>query len=312
MAFEVCASEGWRWLVVAGQSTQSIQGGLGDKWCDITRTKALTESRASFAGKQARRQTPNHVARARTPFKIFKGARTPHRSHRFWQDHLTKKCHLHHSWRACAFLRGRFSPPIRPQLIMWQRRWAMWTCHQHTMFSPHVRRSNLRTQHTSEQYTSWTCLNYAGTANLLRLSPKYCDGHPNHATPKASEAKKRQFVSAKTAPLALTTNKNSESKAASPLSHNAKSASEFGCVTSKNERKIMMEHGHLAVVQVRRPNSIRITCHSQDLGPLVYCFAFCMPHACQVRQIQEIIVENAKKEFKAIWECNKIGIKKAH
>ncbi|CAK9021826.1 Glutamate dehydrogenase 2 (NAD-specific glutamate dehydrogenase) (NAD-GDH), partial [Durusdinium trenchii] len=29
-----------------------------------------------------------------------------------------------------------------------------------------------------------------------------------------------------------------------------------------------------------------------------------------VRQIQEIIIENAKKEFKAIWECNKQGIKK--
>ena len=31
----------------------------------------------------------------------------------------------------------------------------------------------------------------------------------------------------------------------------------------------------------------------------------------KVQQIKEIIVENAKQEFRAIWQCNKDGIKKA-
>ena len=57
------------------QSPECSGGQLGDK-CEIMRTKALRESRVSFAGKQARRQTPNHAARACTRFK---GVGTPHR-----------------------------------------------------------------------------------------------------------------------------------------------------------------------------------------------------------------------------------------
>ena len=43
---------------------------------EIMRTKALRESRLFFSGKQARRQTPNHAARA---CALSKGVRTPHR-----------------------------------------------------------------------------------------------------------------------------------------------------------------------------------------------------------------------------------------
>ena len=62
-------------LKSCGQRTQSV---VGDKSKTSAKSRGpkRSENRVSFAGKQARRQTPNHAARACTPFK---GVRIPHR-----------------------------------------------------------------------------------------------------------------------------------------------------------------------------------------------------------------------------------------
>ena len=61
--------------IMRAKNPECSGGELGDKR-EIMQTKALRESKASFAWKQARRQMPNNAARACTPFK---GVGTPHR-----------------------------------------------------------------------------------------------------------------------------------------------------------------------------------------------------------------------------------------